>query len=91
MTKVKSEWMCKEDESLYKLQSESKGQVGCSTGKPASGPITKTIHPSKQKKAVKATVSTLTSSAPPDWSESSTGSDSSDNSKDTPWNDENAE
>ena len=53
VTKVKGEWMCKEDENLYKLQIESKGQVGYSTGKRASA---KTIHPSKRKKAVEATV-----------------------------------
>jgi hypothetical protein len=85
VTNVKGEWMCKEDENLYKLQIESKGQVGYSTGKPASA---KTIHPSKRKKAIEATVSRLTSSAPPDCSESST--DSSDNSKDSHWHDENA-
>jgi hypothetical protein len=54
VTNVKGEWMCKEDENLYKLQIESKGQVGYSTGKPASA---KTIHPSKRKKAIEATVS----------------------------------
>lgn len=85
VTKAKGEWMCKEDENLYKLQIESKGQVGYSTGKPASA---KTIHPSKRRKVMEATVSTLTSSPPPDYSESST--DSSDNSKDSPWEDENA-
>lgn len=85
VTKVKGEWMCKEDENLYKLQIESKGQVGYSTGLPASA---KTIHPSKRSKTMEATVSTLTSSEPPDCSESST--DSSDNSKDSPWEDENA-
>src|SRR5206468_7286076 len=37
---------------------------------------------------MEATVSTLTSSEPPDCSESNT--DSSDNSKDSPWEDENA-
>ncbi|XP_033001400.1 uncharacterized protein LOC117044702 [Lacerta agilis] len=87
VTKVKGEWMCKEDENLYKLQTESKGQVGYSTNKRASA---KTTHPSKRKKAMEATVSpesTLTSSAPPDCSESYT--DSSDNSKDSPWEDEN--
>lgn len=84
VTKVKGEWMCKEDKNLYKLQIESKSQVGYSTGKPASA---KTIHPSKRKKGMEATVSTLSSSETPDCSERST--DSSDNSKDTPWEDEN--
>lgn len=83
VTKVKGEWMCKEDENLYKLQIESKGQVGYSTGLPASG---KTIHPSKRRKTMEATVST--NSEPPNCSESNT--DSSDNSKDSHWEDENA-
>ena len=72
--------MCKEDENLYKLQIESKGHVGYSTGKPASS---NTIHPSKQKRAMEATVSTLTSLALPDCSKSSI--DSSENSTDSPW------
>ena len=59
MTKVKVNGCGK---NLYKLQIESKGQVGYSTSKPASA---KTIHTSKLKKAIKAIVSTLTSSAPP--------------------------
>lgn len=85
MTKVKGEWMCKEDENLYKLQIESKGRVGYSSGKPGGA---NTIHPSKRKRAMEATVSTLTSSAIPDCSESST--DSFDNSTDSPWEDDNA-
>lgn len=71
VTKVKGEWLCKEDENLYKLQIESKGQVGYSTGKPASA---KTIHPSKRRKTMEATVSTPSSSAPPDCSGTSTDS-----------------
>ena len=31
MTKMKGEWLCKEDENLCKLKIESKGHVGCST------------------------------------------------------------
>ena len=85
MTKMKGEWLCKEDENLYKLQIESKGHVGYSTGKPASA---NTIHPSKRKRAMEATVPTLTSLALPDCSESST--DSSENSTDSPWEDDNA-
>ena len=77
--------LCKEDEKLYKLQIESKGNVGYLTGKPAS---TNTIHPSKRKRAMEATVSTLTSLALPDCSESST--DTSDNSTDSPWKGDNA-
>ena len=60
VTKMRGEWLCKEDENLYKLQIESKGHVGYLTGKPASR-ITKTIHPSMQKRAMEATVSTHTS------------------------------
>ncbi|CAH0558880.1 unnamed protein product [Brassicogethes aeneus] len=71
---------------MGKLQIKSKGQVSYSTGLPAS---LKTIHPSKLRKTMEATVSTLTISKPPDCSESNT--DSSDNSKDSPWKDENAE
>ena len=85
MTKMRGEWLCKEDENLYKLQIESKGHVGYSTGRPASA---NTIHPSKRKRAMEATVSTLTSLALPDCSESST--DSSENSTDSPWEDDNA-
>ena len=85
MTKIKGEWLCKEDENLYKLQIESKGHVGYSTGKPASA---NAIHPSKRKRAMEVTVSTLTSIALPDYSESSM--DSSENSTDSPWEDDNA-
>ena len=86
MTKImKGERLCKEDENLYELQIESKGHIGYSTGKPASA---NTIHPSKRKNAMEATVSTLTSLALPDCSESST--DSSENSTDSPWEDDNA-
>ena len=85
MTKMKGEWLCKEDENLYKLQIESKGHIGYSTGKLASA---NTIQPSKRKRAMEATVSTLTSLALPDCSESST--DSSKNSTDSPWEDDNA-
>ena len=85
MTKMKSESLCKEDENPYKLQTESKGHAGYSTSKPASA---NTIHPSKQKRAIEATVSTLTSLALPDCSESSTNS--SENSADSPWEDDNA-
>ena len=77
VTKMKGKWLCKEDENLYKLQIESKGYVGYSTGKPAS---TNNIHPSKRKRAMEATVSTLTNLALPDCSESRT--DSSESSKD---------
>ena len=80
MTVMKGEWLCKEDENLYKLQIESKCH-----GKPASA---NTIHPSKRKRATEATVPTLASSALPDCSESST--DSSENSTDSPWEDDNA-
>ena len=85
MTKMKGEWLCKEDENIYKLQTENKGHVGYSTGKPASA---NTIHPSERKRAVEATVFTLTSLALPDCSESST--DSSENSTHSPWEDDNA-
>ena len=85
MTKMKGEWLCKKDENLYKLQIESNVHVGYSTGKSAN---TNTIHPSKRKRAMEATVSTLTSLALPDCSESST--DSSENSTDSPWEDDNA-
>ncbi|CAH0560644.1 unnamed protein product [Brassicogethes aeneus] len=47
--------MCKEDENLYKLQIERKGQVGYSTCLPAS---VKTFHSSKRRKIMEA-VSTL--------------------------------
>ena len=47
VTQVKGQWLCKQDENLYKLQIQSKGQVGYSTGRPAS---VKTIHPSKRRK-----------------------------------------
>ena len=76
--------MCKEDDNLYKLQIESKGRVGYSSGKSGGA---NTIHPYKRKRAMEATVSTLTSSAIPDCSESST--DSFDNSTDSPWEDDN--
>ena len=80
MTKMKGEWLCKEDENLYKLQIESKGHVGYSTGKPAS---TNTTHPSEIGQWKR-----LTSLALPDCSESST--DSTKNSTDIPWEDDNA-
>ena len=85
MTKMKSDWLCKEDENLYKLKIESKGHVVYSTGKPASA---NTTQPSKRKRGMEATVSTLTSLALPDCSESST--ESSENSTDSPWEDDNA-
>ena len=56
MTKMKSEWLCKEDENPYKLLTESKGHVGYSAGKPASA---NTIHPSKRKRAMEATIGTI--------------------------------
>lgn len=79
--------MFKEDENLYKRHIESKGQVDYSTSKLASS---KTIRPSKRKKAMKATVprSTLSNSVPSDCFKTST--DSSDNSKDSPLEDKNA-
>lgn len=85
VTKVKGEWMRKEDEDLYKLQIEGKGRVGYSTGKLASS---KAIYPSKRKKAKEATVSrsTVDSSAPPE----ETSTDSSGNRKGISWEDENA-
>lgn len=83
VTKVKGEWLCKEDENLYKLQIESKGQVGYSTGKPASN---KTIHPSKRRKTMEVTDSILSSSVTPDYYE--TSSNSSNTSNDSPWEDE---
>ena len=82
---MKGEWLCKEVENLYKLQIEKKDHVGYSTGKPASA---NTIHPFKRKRSIEATVSTLTSLALPDCSESST--DSSENSTDSPWKDDDA-
>ncbi|QQP57319.1 Uncharacterized protein FKW44_002257 [Caligus rogercresseyi] len=46
VTKVKGQWLCKEDKNLYELQMQSKGQVGYSTGKRASArPST---HPSEE-------------------------------------------
>jgi hypothetical protein len=36
VTKVKGEWVCKENGNLYKLQIESKGQIGYFAGPPAS-------------------------------------------------------
>ncbi len=84
VTKVKGEWLCKEDENLYKLQIESKGQIGYSTGQLASA---KTIHPSKRRKTMKATASALSSSAPTAQLSSDTSTDSSDTSEDSPWED----
>ena len=81
VTKVKGQWLCKEDENLYRLQIESKGQVGYSTGKPAS---IKTVHPSKRRRASEANVSdsaTACSSVAPHSSEIDTTScDSSEHS-----------
>ena len=86
VTKFNGEWLCKEDENLYKLQIRSKGRLGYSTGKHAD---VNSIHPSKRKKSMEANVSTLTSSSIPVCSDGST--DSTDNSKDSLWADENAE
>ena len=83
ITKVKGEWLCKEDENLYKLQVESQGQVGYSTGKPASA---KTIHPSKRRKITSVTTSTM--AAPSEQSETSSSTDSCDTSEDSSWEDE---
>lgn len=63
------------------MQIKTKGQVGYSIGKPSSA---KNIHPSKQKKAMEATVPrfTLSSSVPPDCFKIIP--DPSNNSKDNP-------
>lgn len=86
VTKVKGQWFCKEDENLYRLQIESKGQVGYSTGKPASA---KTIHPSKRRRTSEVNVSdsaTACSSVASDSSETVTAS--CDSSEDSSWEDE---
>lgn len=48
VTKLDGEWLNAEDKELYKVQQESRGQVGYSTRKCAD---IKTIHPSKRLKA----------------------------------------
>ena len=86
VTKVKGQWLCTEDENLYRLQIEIKGQKGYSTGKPAS---IKTIHPSKRRRASEDTVSdsaTACSSVAPHSSE--TDSTSCDYSECSSWEDE---
>ena len=47
ITKLDGEWLSTEDKKLYLLQVETSGQVGYSTGKPASKA---TIHPSKRRR-----------------------------------------
>lgn len=86
VTKVKGQWLCKEDKNLYELQIQSKGQVGYSTGKLASA---QTIHPSKRRKTLEVDVSnsaTASSSVALDSSE--TGTDSCDTSEDSSMEDE---
>lgn len=70
ITKKDGEWLCSEDNRLYHLQIESKGQVGYTTGKAASS---KTIHPSKRRKmALEPTSTTVTATATTSTSESET-------------------
>ena len=85
VTKVKGEWLCKENKNLYKRQVHSKGQVGYSTGKRASA---QTSHPSKRRKTVKAILTNLetpSSSVASDFFESSINS--CDTSEDSSWED----
>lgn len=89
VTQVKGQWLCKEDEDLYKLQIQSKGQVGYSTGKPASA---KTTHPSKRRKTLPATDSNSPkASTSAEIVSSETGTDScntSEESEDSSWEEE---
>ena len=86
VTKEKGEWLCKEDKELYKLQIQSKGQVGYSTGKLAS---VQTIHPSKRRKTLEASAPNLaTASSSVDLVSSESSSDSSDTSEESSWEDE---
>ncbi|QQP39678.1 Uncharacterized protein FKW44_013477, partial [Caligus rogercresseyi] len=86
VTKVKGQWLCKEDKNLYELQMQSKCQVGYSTGKRVSA---QTIHPSKRRNTLEVDVSnpaTKSSSVALDSSE--TGTDSCDTSEDSSMEDE---
>ncbi|QQP49929.1 Uncharacterized protein FKW44_010757, partial [Caligus rogercresseyi] len=86
VTKVKGQWLCKEDKNLYELQMQSKGQVSYSTGKRASA---QTIHPSKRRNTLEVDLSnaaTESSSVALDSSE--TGTDSCDTSEDSSMEDE---
>ena len=86
VTKIKSEWLCKEDKDLCKLQIQSKGHVGYSTGKHAG---VQTIHPYKRWKtpeAIASNTATANSSVALDSSWSS--SNLSDISEDSSWEDE---
>ncbi|ELT91427.1 hypothetical protein CAPTEDRAFT_195363 [Capitella teleta] len=77
VTKLNGQWLNKEDEKLFKLQIETKGQVGYSTGKPAS-PLT--IHPSKRRKPAEASSSAQDC---PKWD--TVSCDSSDTSEESDW------
>ncbi|QQP40599.1 Uncharacterized protein FKW44_014704, partial [Caligus rogercresseyi] len=86
VTKVKGQWLCKEDKNLYELQMQSKGQVGYSTGKRASA---QTIHPSKRRNTLDVDVSnSATESSSVALDSSETGTDSCDTSEDSSMEDE---
>ncbi|QQP52056.1 Uncharacterized protein FKW44_004064 [Caligus rogercresseyi] len=86
VTKVKGQWLCKEDKNLYELQMQSKGQVGYSTGKRASA---QTIPPSKRRNTLEVYVSnSATESSSVVLYSSETGTDSCDTSEDSSMEDE---